>query len=333
MRHFAVSRFLSGLLSVCLLAAAGLGGPACAQQAAGPVTLIVPFPPGGVSDVLARALAPGLGQTMGRVVVVENLTGASGSIAADRFLGSSGNASQLLVGSPTETILAPLTIKAVKYRPEVFRMLATLYEAPLALYARKDLPASSVDELAALSQRTGANPLNYGSPGTGSLYHVVTENLRKLSGIAAAHIPYRGGAPLMQDLMSGTIDFTMLPVDNVVGSLVDSGKIKVLGVSGAYRVARYPQAPALDESRSARGLGHPAAWVGVFVAQSLPEAEAARLYEAVSATLHQTETRRLLEATGGTVPEPAGLQATQDFYAGEISVLQEMVRVAGVKPE
>lgn len=300
----------------------------------GAVTLLVPYPPGGVSDVLARGLAPGLTQAMNRPVVVENLSGASGSIAAARLLGNgtgSLDGSQLLVGSPTETVLAPLTIKALKYRPTDFKLLAVVYTAPLALYARPDLDARTVDDLAALARRSTGRPLAYGSPGTGSIYHIVTEKLRTTLGIEAVHVPYRGGGPMLQDLMAGIIDFTMLPQDNVLGAMVDGGKLRMLGVTSDIRSARRPDVPTLDESAKAKGVGHPSVWVGLFVPQAMPEPLTAQLQQTISQVLDQGQTREALEATGGTVPAPMNLTQARAFYAQEIRTLQDMAKAADVQ--
>ncbi|MEJ8855367.1 tripartite tricarboxylate transporter substrate binding protein [Variovorax robiniae] len=320
-----------GMACACMLL---IGARVDAQELTrGTISLVVPYPSGGVSDVLARDFAPAFAKAIDRTVIVENLSGASGSIGAAKVLGGAHDGSLVLVGTSTETILTPITIKGLNYKPADFRLLGVVYTAPLALYARRDLKAGSVDELAALSKRPGNAPLNYGSTGPGSLYHIVTENLNKATGLDATHIPYRGGAPLLQDLMAGTIDLTMLPVDNVLGTLVDGGKIKVLGVAAAKRAARYPATPTLDESASARGFGHPTVWVGIFVARNMPDDLTLQMHRAVTDALEREDTRRLLETTGGTVPPTMGLQEASAFYDAETRSLQTMARVARVQGE
>lgn len=307
---------------------------ACAQAPMpGATGLLVPFPPGGVSDVLARALAPALSRSSGRPVVVENLSGASGSMAAGRFLAAPPDGSQILVGSPTETILAPLTLRAVRYRPNDFVLLAVVYQAPLAVYARPGLDARSVDDLPRLAARPGGRPLSYGSPGTGSLYHVATENFRRAMALDAVHVPYRGGGPLLQDLMAGIVDFTMLPQDNVLGALVASGKLKVLGVATPRRSSRYPEVATLDESPRAGRLGHPTVWVGLFAPRTMPAPTLQQVQRIVAAALADVPTQQALEAAGGGAyasTDPAGAQA---FYQREIDALQTLVRNADVQPE
>lgn len=306
----------------------------CAQPVShGAISLLVPYPPGGVSDVLARAFAPALSRTTGQPVVVDNLSGASGSIAASRFLAGRPDATQLLVGSPAETILAPLTIKAVRYRAVDFTLLGIVYQAPLALYARPGLEARTVDELAALAERPGDRPLSYGSTGQGSLYHVVTENLRKTMGIEALHVPYRGGAPLLQDLMAGTVDFTMLPQDRVLEGLVDGGKLRLLGVATRNRSVRYPSVQTFDESARAARLGHPAVWVGLFVPRAMPAETTRQLHRAVSEALAQAQTRQALEAGAGGGAATMKLDDAQAFFRQETERLEAMARNANVQPD
>lgn len=329
-------RFVGARWLACLgiaAAAAWLGAGALAQPSpAGPITLLVPYPPGGVSDVLARAIAPPLADATGRPAAVENVTGASGSIGAARLLAAPPDGSRILVGSATETVLAPLTIKSLKYRSTDFTLLAVVYTAPIALYVRPDLQATSVDDLAALARRGGVRPLAYGSPGNGSLYHIVTEKLRTTLGIKAVHVPYRGGAPLLQDLMAGTIDFTLLPQDNVLGAMVDGGKLRMIGVAAEHRSVRRAEVPTFDESQVVRGFGHPSVWVGLFVPQAASGAIIEQLHRTLSQVLAQAQTRQALEATGGTVPAPLNLAQARAFYAQEIQILQDMARSADVQP-
>lgn len=324
-------RWLSRL---CLAGVLALAFGAAAQELPkGTITLLVPYPAGGVSDVLARALAPALSQAIQRPVIVENLSGASGSIGAARFLGRAQDGAQLLVGSPTETILAPLTIRSLRYRAEDFRLLGLMYSAELAVYARHDLPADSIDALAALAERPGAAAPTYGSPGPGSIYHVLTESLRQSLGVQATHVPYRGGAPMLQDLMAGTIDFTLLPVDNVLSNLVASRRIKVLGVTSAQRSARFPDAATLDESRRARAFGHPSVWVGLFVGRGLPDTLGAQMHRAFGEALAHAETRQALEAAGATVPAVMSRDEADLFYSRQSALLQQLARTAKVQAD
>lgn len=319
---------LSGMGAASLAAVPHMDALARTDQ----VTILVAQPAGGVTDAFARAIAPALGQGLGRVAVVENVTGASGSIAASRLLAAAPDGSTLLVGSPSETVLAPLTLRAVRYKPTDFRLLGLINDSPLALYARTDLPANNLDELVALARQGGERPLSYGSTGQGSLFHLVTEMLLSTAGIHATHVPYRGGMPMLADLRSGAIDFTMLPVDALLGSLVASGRMKVLGVSSAQRLARFPAAATFDESRLAPAVGHPSIWVGVLVPAAMDEGTTARLHQVVTDALGSADVSQAILAVGGRVPSRMSLQEAARFYAADAVKLQTLAKAAQVEP-
>lgn len=303
-----------------------------AQSRAGHLTVLVAQPAGGVTDAFARAVAPALGRAMGRVAVVENVAGASGSIAANRLLAAVPDGNTLFVGSPSETVLAPLTLRAVRYKPTDFRLLGLVNDSPLALYARSDLPANNLDDLVALARKSGDKPLVYGSTGQGSLFHLVTQALLSAAGGHALHVPYRGGMPMLSDLRGGTLDFAMLPVDALLDSMVASGKMKVLGVSSAQRLARFPAAATFDESRWATALGHPSIWVGLLVPAALSESTCMQLHSVVNDALDDADVRKAIHAVGGVVPPRLSLLEAARFYAADAVRLQALVKAAHFEP-
>ena len=146
-----IIRTFSTALLALGMALAGSPGFAADPYPTKPVTLMVPYPPGGLSDSIARALSTPLGKALGQPVIVENLGGVSGALAAQKLLNTPADGSMIFLGSPGELILPPLANAAVKYRTEDFRMLTQLTVNPLVLVARKDLPANAVDELVALA--------------------------------------------------------------------------------------------------------------------------------------------------------------------------------------
>lgn len=297
-----------------------------------PLTVLVAQPAGGVTDAFARALAPALGRRLRRAAVVENISGASGSIAANRLLSAAPDGSMLFIGSPSETVLAPLTLRAVRYKPTDFRLLGLVNDSPLALYARTDFPADSLDELVDLARQGGERPMSYGSTGQGSLFHLVTERLLASAGIHAIHVPYRGGMPMLADLRSGAIDFTLLPVDALLGSLVAGGRMKVLGVSSAQRLARFPAAATFDESRLAPALGHPSIWVGVLAPAATSDAVSARLHQVVMDALGSGDVTHAIHALGGRVPPRLSLADAARFYAADAVKLSALAKAARIEP-
>ncbi|SFC24961.1 Tripartite-type tricarboxylate transporter, receptor component TctC [Polaromonas sp. OV174] len=306
-----------------------------AQTPSGHLTILVAQPAGGVTDIFARAVAPALGRGLGRVAVVENISGASGSIAANRLLAAVPDGSTLFVGSPSETVLAPLTLRAVRYKATDFRLLGVLNNSPLALYARSDLPANNLDELVALARKregSGNRPLSYGSTGQGSLFHLVTEKLLSATGIQATHVPYRGGMPMLTDLQGGSIDLTMLPVDALLGSMVSGGRMKVLGVSSAQRLARFPAAATFDESRTAPSVGRPSIWVGLLVPAAMSESASAQMHKVVTDALGDADVRKAIDAAGGAVPSPMSLLEAAHFYSADTVKLQALAKAVHIQP-
>ncbi|MDW5441226.1 tripartite tricarboxylate transporter substrate binding protein [Polaromonas sp. SM01] len=305
-----------------------------AQTRSDHLTILVAQPAGGVTDVFARAVAPALGRGLARVAVVENVIGVSGAMAAKRLLAAVPDGSTLFVGSPSETVLAPLTLRAVQYKATDFRLLGLINDSPLALYACSDLPANNLDELVALARKgrdSGDRPLSYGSTGQGSLFHLVTERLLSATGIKAIHVPYRGGMPMLKDLQGGSIDFTMLPVDALLGNMVAGGRMKVLGVTSAQRLARFPEAATFDESRSAPAIGRPSIWVGLLVPATLSENISVQLHKIVTQVLGDAEVRKAIDAAGGAVPPPMSLVDAARFYAADTVRLQALAKAAHVE--
>lgn len=319
-----------------LAAAAALGATAAARAqtpAMPPVlTLMVPFPAGGVSDLYARAVAPRMAKELGTTVVVENLAGASGSLAVSKALARTGG-DMLVVGSPTEMILAPAMLQSARYKPADFRPLGLLSRSALALYARADLPAANVDELVAHAKAHPAKPLSYGSVGVGSIYHLAGQAFADAVGVPMNHVPYKGGAPLLQDLAGGHIDMVLLPANGDMASRVATGKLKALAVTGDARAPVFPNVPTFAESRSLARFATVDSWVGLFLPVSAPAPLAQAIGNAVQVAMADPEVQRQLQAQSG-VPLPAPLPAQQlaAFYTTEIERYTQAVRKANLQP-
>ncbi len=297
-----------------------------AQARARTITVLVAQPAGGITDAFARAVAPALGRRLGRVSVVENVAGASGSMAANRLLAATPEGGTIFVGSPSETVLAPLTLRSVRYRAEDFRLLGLLNNSPLALYARRSLPANNLDELVALGRAANDEPLSFGTTGLGGLFHLHTERLLSVTGMKATHIPYRGGMPMLMDLQAGTIDFALLPVDALLGHLVEDGKIKVLGVTSAQGLSRFPEASTFDQSKSAPRFGHPTIWVGLLIPAAWSARISAPLHQAAVDACGDTMVREAIERLGGDVPPPMSMEDAAHFYSADAAKLQTLAK-------
>jgi len=319
-------------------AALGASAAARAQTPAAPgippvLTIMVPFPPGGSSDVYARAIGPRMAKELGCTVIVENLPGASGSIAVAKVLARAAAGDMLVMGSPTELILAPATLQSVRYKPEDFRPLAMLSRSQLALYARSDLPANSVDELVAWAKANPATPLSYGSVGVGSIYHLAGDALAEAAGVPMNHVPYKGGAPLITDITGGHIDLMLLPADGNMARRVASGKPKALAVTGSARSPVFPAVPIFAESRSMAQFTTVDAWAGLFIPAAAPTELTQAVSRAAATALGDADVRQQLQAQSGVPPAPP-LPAAElaAYYSAEIARYTQAIRKAKLQP-
>lgn len=172
-----------------------------------PVNLMVPYPAGGPSDAIARIVSTPLAKQLGQPVIVENLAGGSGALAAQKVLAAPADGYYLFQGTANEMILAPLADASITLRSEDFRLVHPVADQVMVFIARDDLPVNSVDELIELARKTPKQPLVYGSVGIGSLYHLLLEDVQRRAGIQLRHVPNKGNVPLLEDIGSGRIDF------------------------------------------------------------------------------------------------------------------------------
>jgi tripartite-type tricarboxylate transporter receptor subunit TctC len=292
-----------------------------------PVTLMVPYPAGGVSDIIARSLNNSLSKQLGQPVIVENLGGASGGIAAQKVLNSPADGHIIFQGSPNELILAPMSLSAIKYKPEDFRLVQMITVNPLVMLARKDLPVSNGDELVAYARKVAAEgkPLTFASVGPGSLYHLLGEHMSKVTGIAMTHVPYKGGAPALQDLMAGQVDIFMTPYGKGQVQMVEEGKLKAPVVLSAERQDLFKKAPTLNESAALKGFVFDT-WAGFFVRKDTPEPIVLALHKALSEVANDPAVRTALEAQAMVVPRPQSLAALSRIYADNTAKYQAIAK-------
>jgi len=320
------------LLACGLLAATGAASLAQQPYPAKPVSLMVPYPAGGPSDATARIFNLPLGQALGQQVIVENLGGASGAIAAQKVLSAPADGYYLFQGSPNEVILSPLANAAVKLKAEDFRLVAPVADAVMVFVARKDLPANSVDELIALARRSPAQPLSYGSVGIGSLYHLLLEKVQLQTGIQLNHAPYKGNAPLLQDLGGGQVDFAVLVYSAAMGALAEQGRLKVIGQLGAQRSELLKNVPAMSESKELKDFNYKT-WSGFMVPRKTPEDVVQRLHKAIGATLSDPGVRSQLAAQTQTASAPMSLAEAQKFFESETARYRDIAKSIHLQPQ
>jgi tripartite-type tricarboxylate transporter receptor subunit TctC len=245
------SRMTLTLRCVAVAAAiALLPAPPSAAQAQSypekPIRFIVPWPAGGIADVRARIMAEHLSKGLGQPVVVENRPGASGSVGAAMVAKSKPDGYTVMYGSVQEQVLAPLLLAEVAYAPDRdFTHITQFTRTPIVLVASPKLSVRSVAELVELA-RSRPGQLSYGSPGVAHTNHLAAEQFLLSAGIQAAHVPYKGEAPMLADLVGGQIDYGFAYI-GTSAPLIRAGKLDALLVSGARRAPQLPSVPTAAE--------------------------------------------------------------------------------------
>lgn len=318
-----------------LLAGLALAASALAQSyPSKPVTLLVPYPAGGLSDVIARTVNTSLGKNLGQPVIVDNLGGASGSIAAQKVLNSPSDGQLIFQGSPNELILAPLAISAIKFKSEDFRLVQMIATAQIGFLARSDLPVNTVDEFVEYARKAAKDgkPVTFASVGPGSFYHLLGEHLSKVTNIPMIHVPYKGGAPAEQDLMARQVDIFLAPFGKKYIELHKTGKLKVLAMLNPTRLESVKDFPAITESKALKDFTFNI-WTGYFVKKETPEPIVAALHKAISETLNDPTVHVNLEANSLLVPAPLTLGAVGKAYADGTGQFRAIAKSINLQPQ
>ena len=322
-----VAMFTSGLL---------LSVAALAQSfPSKPVTLLVPYPAGGLSDVIARRVNTALGKALGQPVIVENLGGASGGIAAQKTLNAPSDGYILFQGSPNELIFAPLALSAVKYKPEEFRQVHRIAMAPMAIFARPGLQASSADEFVALATKAAkeGKPLSYGSVGIGSFYHLLGEQMSKMLGVPLLHVPYKGGADVNKDLLGDQLDIFMSPYGAPQVELAKQGRIKFIAALSPGRGPLMPQLPSTTESKGALKSFTAEIGTGYFVKRDTPQPVVDALHKALQTVLGDPEVKAGMVALGQEVSPLQSLDAADKAFAAETAEYRAIAKAINLQPQ
>ncbi|MDP4613828.1 MAG: tripartite tricarboxylate transporter substrate binding protein [Limnohabitans sp.] len=305
------------LLSSLLVAATAFS-PALAQTyPVKPISLVVPYPAGGPSDFFARKMQAEATAKLGKTVVVENLGGAGGSIGLTKVANAPADGYTLSLGSPMELVLAPMAIQGVRYKSEDFKLVAQFATTNTILAVRNSLNVKTVDQLLALARKSADKPLSYGSVGPGSLYHLIGEKFSQLTKVDLLHVPYKGIAPLLNDLMGGQIDMAFLPMAGSIPQTVLDGKIQGLAVTAKTPHPLFKQFPAMASMKGLEAMDFDI-WAGVQVHKNTPDAVVNTLNQAFYAAAETPENRKALEGSGNVVLASRTPAELARIYQGEI---------------
>ena len=291
----------------------------------GPIRMIVPFPPGGGTDILARVIAGKLGETLGQQVIVDNRPGAGGSIGSALAAQAPADGQTLIMVSASYSVNAAL----FKQNFDPIRDLAAVIQiasVPFILTATPSLPANDIRELLALA-RAKPGSINFASTGNGSSPHLGGEWLALLSNTRMTHIPYKGGGPAITDVMGGQVQLYLGTV-TATGSLIKAGKLKALGAGGMKRSAQFPNVPTIHES------GVPgfdiSNWFGILAPGATPKPIVAQLNRVLNGLLDNADIRAKLAIEGA---DPVGGPA-EDFaklIRDEIGKFTRIVKEARIQ--
>ena len=294
---------LSRRTALASLGAAGLAlalpGQAQGRYPEKPIKLLVGYAPGGSVDMAARVVADILTAKLGATVVVENVAGAAGVVAAQRAVSSAHDGYTLLAGSSNEMAATAQVNPAQKYDPlKDLTPLGLIANAPVLLVAGPKVGVKNLDEFIALVKRSPGK-YSYGSSGVGSTLHFAGELVKQRAGVFMTHIPYRGTATLTSDLVGGTLDFAIVS-PTAAAPFIQGGRIVPLGVTSAKRFPSLPQVPALGEHAALKGY-ELTGWFALAAPAGLPPEIAQRLRAALQAGLAEPAYRKRLE-DGGSIP-------------------------------
>jgi tripartite-type tricarboxylate transporter receptor subunit TctC len=299
-----------------------------------PVTMIAAFPPGGPADVLARAMQPTMAKLLGQPFIIENLPGAGGALAVQRMLSLPADGHTLIMGSPNEAILAPLSNASAKYKAQDMALIAPVSTHPLVVMTRPGLPYTSLEQLIAASRKPGSEGLTFGSPGYGTMYHIVSEYLAQASGAKLLHVPYRGATPMLTDLAGQQIDLTILPNIGASIQMIEARKIKAIGVMDAQRMRTLPGVPAVTEGSLPQKADYVySIWLAVMARSGIPADRLKILLDAAQKAIQSPEMVRALALSGAEPMAPQSLAASGAFYASETEKFARMARSIKLSPQ
>jgi tripartite-type tricarboxylate transporter receptor subunit TctC len=316
------------------LAVAALGllsciAPTLAAYPEKPVTIIVPFPPGGSTDMVARAIAPHLQSKLGQPFVVDNRAGATGAIGATAVKNAAPDGYTVLVASIGVYAVNPFIQKKLSYDPvKDLDPITVAVRAPNVLVTRPDFPANSVAEFVALLKKQ-PEKITFATSGAGSSDHLTAALFWQKTGTSGIHVPYKGGAPAITDLLAGHADVSFQNINAVIGH-IKAGKLKALAITSDKRSPQLPQVPTLAEA-GVQGVDV-YSWQAVAGPKGLPADVKKKLNESIVAALNDPETRKRMEDLGFEIVANTPEQMAA-FQAKELERWKQVIEVGKITLE
>lgn len=302
---------------------------ALAQYPAKPITLIIPFPPGGSTDIIGRIAAEGMQRELGQPFVVDNRGGAGGAIGAKAIADAAPDGYTLGIATISTHVVNPIVHKDLRYDPlKDFTFVSLIAAVPNSMSVHPSVPAKNMAEFIEYARRNPGK-LNYGTPGVGSLGHLIGETFKYSAKVNLTHVPYRGAGPALNDALGGQVQVLF---DNLPSSLphIQSGKLRALAVANDKRVASIPDVPTFAET--GYPLVNDPSWFGLIGPGKLPDDVTKRLYSALVATLKQPEVQKRI-ADNASLPVGNSPEEFRKIVANALDNTRKVVREANLKFE
>jgi tripartite-type tricarboxylate transporter receptor subunit TctC len=295
-----------------------------------PITWVVPFSPGGITDSGARTVAKVLGERLGQPVVIENKPGAGGIVGAEYVANAKPDGYTFLYASNGAIVTYPFLYKKLTFDPKTaFIPVHGMSSSPMLVVVRADAPYKTFDEMVAYAKK---NPekINYFTVGQGSAQHLLGELIQKEAGIKLTQIPYKGSAPALTDLLAGTIDM-MLDYQSVMAPHIEAGKLRALGVSSDKRLAGMPEVKTLAEQ------GYPGAvftaWSTIVLPAGTPQPIVDKLADAFAKTFADPEMIKYFADRGSNMMPGLAKEKLAAFFEDERVKTKAIIERAGIQPE
>lgn len=289
-----MNKILSGVTFSLSLAAMPTAASAADAYPSQPIKLVLPFAAGGQSDVVARIAAESLSKALGKPLVVENLGGAGGMIAASRVARSPADGYTLFMPNASTLTIAPHLQKSSGIKPSSFAPIGTVSQFPLVLVVNSNSPYKTFAEVVAAAKAKPGG-LSFASPGVGTTPHLIGETFSKEAGIELTHVGYKGGAPALNDLLAGQVDL-YFEAPATITSQVQAGKLRALAVTGTKRMASLPNVPTVTELGLSKLTLE--SWAALVAPAGTPAAIVERLHAELDKVVNSNDFRRKLEDRG-----------------------------------
>jgi len=327
MNNVPMQLFKKLLVAFFAVSSISFGVPLWAQSYPNkPVKLIVPFGPGGFTDVVARIVGQKLSSNLGQQFVIENKVGAGSTIGTD-FVAKSAPDGYTLVMISTTHVISPWIYKNMPYDPiKGFTSITKLVDAPYVLVVNPKVPANNVKEYIALA-KSSPDKIHFASSGNGSSQHLMGELFMNLTGVKLEHVPYKSSSGATTDLMAGIVESSFAGIPNVINQ-IKQGQLRALGVTSLKRSAQLPDIPSLHEA----GVTNydASVWLGLLAPVNTPKEIVLKLNAELAQILNAADTQKAL-AQAGVVASPSSPEVMGDLMASELNRWGKIIKETGMK--